>query len=154
MMLQMMSKLIVLSTENFAYFFMQKQNQPKELASGTVWCVCIQTKKSIIKHNEVKTCQKQGEGLVLVNSQGIIHHIGRDFKSQGLVSQVIGFTADWFNQWQIPLKALQGIDFILENNLHCPIVHIYLPYAKEANLTCNILYYPDKQKMIRFPTIF
>lgn len=139
---------LLFATKEFAYFYLHDQSSADNL-TGTVWCVSMLTHKLIVTHNGIKICQKQGNGLVLVNDIGIIYHIHQDLRTHGIVSQVIGFTDTWFNQRKNPKKALEDINLYLKKNPYNTIIHLYLPYQigdETASKTCNILFYPKNEK--------
>lgn len=139
---------LLFATNDFAYFYLHDQSSADN-STGIVWCVSNSTHKLIVALNGIKMCQRQRNGLVLINNDGIIYHIDKDLKTQGIASQVIGFTEAWFNRIKNPKKALEEINAYFEKNPHITLVNLYLPYRTaddKMSKTANILFYPEKQK--------
>lgn len=140
---------ILLYTTNdhsHSYFYQLNEHNTEFSIGDTIWCVSIETKKIVARHDDVKSFQKQGNGMLIVTTHGVINYLNKDIKSQRMVPQVIGFLDDWFNQGKGSHESLDDIDSFLMGKSYNPTIHIYLPYYKHTGGTIsgNILYYPDK----------
>lgn len=139
--------ILLFATKTFAYFYKHNEKSNSHIASS-IWGVCNETKESIIECHDVKSCQKQGDGLIIITNQGFIFFMAEDFQSRKLISQIIGFSEDWFNQTNSPLAALKSANDHLNETPHSPIVHFYLTYCKNefSASTADILFDVEKQK--------
>lgn len=129
-------------TKEYACFYLHKDDE-------TLWFVCNETKKLLLKFNGVKTFQNQGDGTVVISKEGVIYFIAKDPTKDQMLSQTIfGFTEEWFGKEKKPIEALAEINTLLEANAYNPVIHLYLPHRTNDGkmIKTHTCFVPEKER--------